>query len=380
MKKRRIHPLCVIGGALMIWAFAMLLFTPAVLQYAFPPEDTPTAYAKSADALFEAMDGQSPVAVGGIRHHASLTGDTDVSCEDVIVYLAAPRFFEVFPLNVIKGELLSPLALREGLSSIVVDSGLAFALFGDVDPIGRGVQFSGRQYQVVGVADYKNTLGENAQGAAWVPLAADDDIGADIMTASIPGGADSALLARFTAAVHARYGESGEIFSLHKERLRAMILPGFVLLCLCLRLLRMAAKAVSSFAAHEIGLCRDRLKDCYFRQAALYVAGKIALTVLAAAGLVIAAGACLFFFIRPVYVFVEWVPEELVSFASIKSRFLSLMAAFSAPIRYQTPLLAMVRFQTLLLHWGMIAALTGMLLTKRRGTKPSSPAEGKPVR
>ena len=61
--------------------------------------------------------------------------------------------------------------------------------------------------------------------------------------------------------------------------------------------------------------------------------------------------------------FVEWVPEVLVSWGAIRGRFWELVNAASKPVNLMTAEMAELRFWAAILRWGAIAALIGGVMT-----------------
>ena len=72
---------------------------------------------------------------------------------------------------------------------------------------------------------------------------------------------------------------------------------------------------------------------------------------------------------KPMTVFPEWVPENLVSPEAIAGRFRELTASAAAPVQFRTPELAEIRLWSGILRWGTVLALLGGILRRMVATK-----------
>ena len=109
-----------------------------------------------------------------------------------------------------------------------------------------------------------------------------------------------------------------------------------------------------------VGRIGEKLRYVYPRQAFFYIVGHILLCTLAVGVLVGAFYLAMSVFLRPVSVFVEWVPEVLVSWQSISARFWELVRAQAQPVRYTTGEYAAVAFGAFLIRWGTMLFLIGL--------------------
>ena len=364
MAKRRIHFLIPLGGLIALAALIGLLGTPKLIQYAFLPSNELSVYIDNMEPFRQALaDAAEITALHGVKADVSLSVEGGANASGVTLYMVGERWNEAYPRPMAAGEPLSPAALKGRSRSIVLDEQLAFKLFGDGEPIGRAVTLSGQAFQVVGVAKHARRVGETGPYAAWIPLGSDETSGCDLMVVSAVSGIDGGLMTLFEGEARDFFGP-GTLYGLMKERMRAGMILRFIALALALRLLALWIDVLKRVGGAWIAEYRARMKEAYFSKVLGFALSRCLAMLLAAAATLAACWALMNFFVEPVKVFVEWVPEVLVSFNSIRGRFWELTGAAAAPVTYVTAEMAELRFWAFLLRWGVIAALIGALLDR----------------
>ena len=362
-RKRRIHLLIPLGGLLILAALIGLLGTPRLIQYAFLPRDELSVYLERMEPFEQALDGAAAVAaLHGVKADVSLSVEGGASEGGVTLYMVGPRWNEVYPRPMAVGEPLSPAALAARDKAIVLDEKLTFRLFGDRDPLGQAVRLGEQDFEVVGVARHRRRIGETGPYAAWIPLGSDASSGCDLMVVSAISGIDGGLMTLIGGAAKENFGP-GTLYGLFKERMRATMILRLIALALALRLLGVWIGALKRAGASCLAEYRARMKENYFSRVIGFALSRAALMLLAAAATLAACWALMNFFVEPVTVFVEWVPEVLVSFGSIRGRFWELTGAAAAPVSFVTAEMAELRFWAFLLRWGVVCTLTGGLLS-----------------
>jgi len=347
--------------------------TPALLQYAFLPGGELSLSAEKLEEVEAELAGAAAVTIHGVKNGSAVSTEYDTSESSVTLYMIGTRWNEVYPRAYTDGEPLSPAALAGAQRMIVLDSDLAFRLFGDREPVGEFVDLSGERFEVVGVARHARRLGESQTYAAWIPLGSDEALGCDLMVVSAVSGIDGGLMTLFGNAAKAAFGD-GVLYGLGKERMRATMILRVIALVLALRLLGMWIGLLKRVGGAWIEDCRARMKRLYIRQMLGFVLARLLAAALVLAATLGACWALMTFFVAPVLVFVEWVPEVLVSYTAIRGRFWELVDAASRPVSLVTAELAEVHFWANILRWGVIFALIGGVMTALNGFFP----KGKP--
>lgn len=89
----------------------------------------------------------------------------------LMLYFTNPGFWDVFDFRFLDGRPFSEADMRDRAQVAVVEKNLAQELFGSADVTGRGFQYLGRTFTVVGVVDSFIEFPDNgsALGNIWIP-------------------------------------------------------------------------------------------------------------------------------------------------------------------------------------------------------------------
>lgn len=207
------------------------------------------------------------------------------------VYAVGGPFADFHPVRMLKGSFLSPRG-NNG-NSIVLDSGLAWKLFGTTDAVGMEVEFQGRTCTVTGICEQDTSLlgilSGNGMNRAYIGYRASIPVtGMEAsLPKSLPGKSLEAVVGALStqgkAADHFLFRDVTEGAQLDAESAGlpalafAMILTVIVIVC--------ARHAVSVMARR----LRDLIEETYFLdswRAYLRHVACMALAIAAAAGLV----------------------------------------------------------------------------------------------
>ena len=383
-RRRRLPWVLMALGALMaLFALAMLLQTPKLLQYSvLAPE--PGEKGEALLSLIEPAhkvgqdlkDSLSWAALGGVCGSASITSDT--GSEEVNLIAMDEGWLEVYPRFLIKGRRIGESELQRGARVVMLDDALAFRLFGTDLPEDATVSLNGAKYQVVGTVRHGGSVfggrgvGDTLPADAYLPLRAAiaDSVGIQTLTLSaIPqGGAGATRL--FLDAAN-QWSSGGQLIDLSKEAMRRTILPRVLLLIVGLYALVGLFGRMTGAAGRLFDGYRQALKQSYFTALIPKLLGVVALTLLGYAALVGLTYLLMVFSAQPLYVFTEWVPENIVEWTSISRVFWNLTADAGRLVRVGTRELRVVEFWGGLLRWGVILVLLGaaLLPKEKRGSK-----------
>lgn len=361
--KKGIHFLLPLGLVLIVCALIGLYSGPSLMQYAFLPEGTLPDLQES----METVRGELPdyiLSVHAVQNGASVsTEDGGKSQSDVVLYMAGARYSECYPQRVVSGRPLTYADVADREHSIVLDEKLAFQLFGDKDPLDGRVTVGDKTYTVVGTVKHTRRIGEIGVYAAWIPLScAEDETRCDVavLTAVANGGSDMSVL--FNSAAQNNLG-SGTLYNLAKERMRATMALRLIAMVIVIRLLVIWARLIMRLGTRWLNDFQARLKDRYMTALIGYAAVRVLAMLAIVAATLTACWGLMTFFIQPVKVFTEWVPEVIVSFSSIQGRFWELCAEAARPVSCMTADMAELRFFAAFLRWGVIFALIGLAMT-----------------
>ena len=381
--------------AALLYGWASLRAIPDRLQYLWPapPQVQPTASGDAAaqeetdagatnaglaDARgkLEAFD----VATDGALESATLYAIRD-GCtlepvsedgESAVCRLEAVRdeYFALHNLVLLTGRLPYPDELNEGRRVILLDEGLAVALFRYAEPIDRQVTIGGERYRVVGIVKHGKRVGDHQEYRAWMGYRAAETsaISLDALcleAAPIPGAGS---LSAFTSAVGA-FDAGGTLISTQKLKMNAAMPLRLLLCALGLAVGLLWLRGMNRRARESVMEHRARLRETYFAQfwgRTLLRALLLALGYAAGVAVLALVFAKL---IEPVYTFPEWVPAVLVEPNDIATAFWNVWQGSATLLEYRTPELLRARFFQTVLGWsaGACALLGGALFARGAG-------------
>ena len=383
VQRRRLPWVLIALGTLMaLFALVMLLTTPKLLQYtAIAPEagekgeNLISLIAPAQKIGQELKDSLRWTALGGVCDSASLTGGKGT--QDANLIAMDEGWLEVYPRFLIRGRRIGESELMQGARVMMLDDDLAFQLFGTELPEDATVTLNNVPYRVVGTVRHAGSLlggrgvGDELPYDAYVPLraAVADGVGVRALTLSaVPqGGAGASRLFQDSAA---QWLPGGQLIDLSKEAMRGMMLARFLLLVVGLYAMvglfkRMTLRVEGWFAGYM-----QALKQSYFTALIPKLLGLIGLTLLGYGVLIGLTYLLMVFSSQPLYVFTEWVPENIVEWSSISRVFWNLTAEAGRLVRIGTRELRVVQFWGGLQRWGLILVLLGAaLLPKARRKK-----------
>ena len=377
--KRRILPglLAILGGLLAALALFMLSRTPETLQYAVvapAPGEQNVNYTRLAaaarDAAVEMGDAAQCVAIGGVKAQVSLSAGE--RSEMATLFAMGEGFPEVYPHVLKGGRRISETELAAGARLILLDEALAFRLFGTQVPDEAVVTLEGVRYTVAGMVRHAGSLlggrgvGDTETCDCYVPLGAlPDGFSLDTLTLSAKPRNASGAAQLFSETASGRWLAGGTLVNLPKEAMRATILPRVLLLIVGLFLLAGLFRRVTALSTRGFRAFRARLAQRYIGALIPRLIGLILRVALGYAAVIALAWLLLTFSAQPLYVFTEWVPENIVEWSSLTKVFWNLTADAGKLVRVGTRELRVVAFWGGALRWGVFLLLTGVALTAR---------------
>lgn len=384
VKRRRLpRVLMALGAAMLLLSLAMLSRTSSALQYcaAAPvPGEKGENYAKLADSgvkigenLKEAL---AWTAVSGTA--GSIAVSAGEHSEQAALWAVGEGWLEVYPRFIEQGRRLSETELKEGARAAVLDAELAFRLFGEELPEDAAVKMNDVAFRVVGTVRHAGSLlggrgvGDSQRYDVYVPLRS---VGAaqfpldTVCLSALPvgGGAGAAQLFQEAAG---DWLAGGTFINLGKEAMRRTILPRMMLLIAGLYALVGLFGRMTRLASGWVDRFREALSRSYIGALIPRLLGLIALILLGYGALIGLTWLLMVFSAQPLYVFTEWVPENIVAWSSISKVFWNLTGEAAALLRVGTRELRVVEFWGGFTRWGTVLILLGAALrgNRRSGT------------
>ena len=383
-RRRKLPWVFVFLGAMMaLCALAMLSQTANVLQYSvIAPEagekgENIRALMKSAKQLnADLTETVKWVAMDGAAGKVSLSIDN--KSEEANLIAIDEGWLEVYPRFLVKGRRIGESELMQGAAVIMLDDGLAFKLFGTELPEDAEVKLGGQTYSVVGTVRHAGSLfggrgvGDTVEYDAYIPLAKALSAGVTLNTltlSAVPlGGISAALL--FEEKARENWLAGGDMIYLAKESMRRETLPRVLLLIVGLYALYGLFRRMTSVVMHWFEGFAQAMKESYFKALIPRLLWIILMSLAGYAALIGVTYLLMLFSVQPLYVFTEWVPENIVEWSSIAKVFWNLTSAAAQRVRIATRELRVVEFWGGILRWGMILVLLGVaLLLKKWGKK-----------
>lgn len=378
-KRRLPWVLMALGAAMALVAMGMLTQTRGALQYcvvAPDPGEKGATYAKLCDSARRLGDNIKDAiawtAVGGSAGSVTLTaGDRS---EDATLTAMGEGWLEVYPRFIVEGRRIGESELADGAKVAMLDAGLAFKLFGEELPEDATVTMNEVKFRVVGTVRHAGSLlggrgvGDVKPYDVYVPLMAAARAGIDFDTlvlSALPKDSSGASQI-FVESARGQWLGGGELIDLKKEAMRRTILPRVVLLIVGLYILIGLFKRMTRLAMRWIDGFRQALKDSYMPKLVPRLIKIILLSMVGYAALVGAAYLLMVFSSQPLYVFTEWVPENIVEWSSITKVFWSLTSDAARLVKVGTRELRVIEFWGGLVRWGTVLTLLG---AATRGTR-----------
>lgn len=375
-KWRRLPCLLILIGLLgAAVSMAMLSAAPDRLQYAIASTGAEAELQQALKAKSEAADQladcTSAVAVCAVSESASIAAGEAV--QSASVYAVGEGWFEIDPQFIAEGRRLTETELQQGDRLAMLDSELAFALFGSELPPDARLRIGESEYRVIGAFRHRRGVGEAQKYCAYVPLLSDPKAQRDALMIAAKPIANSGAQTMFESCMRTIWRSDGSFYSIQKEALRQMMLPRALLLIFGLSAIFTLLRRMHRFAAQKLDRYREELRWNYFKATLPMLCGSACICLLGYAAIFALLYALFAFSIQPLTVFTEWVPENFVKWSSLKNVFWNLTGSAAKLVKVGSREMRRVEFWGKILRWSCISALIGALLARKRSPKTPSP-------
>lgn len=380
--KRRGVWLVALGALFTAFSLIMLVKTPSLAQYIAPApaeqqpldEEDKAAATRGRSALRGLVDSweNNRAELGDVDSGMSATlyntgVESSASQSDIATITCADAgWFDVYPRYLLSGRLFSQAEHETGESVIVLDKQLAFKLFPTTEPTEGRVMLNGEWFNVIGVVRHSRGAGDGDEYGAYIPLMTAARLG--LQTNYVLLSCDAPSMGAVRAMENVAdtvVGADGSFYYTDKEVMRVTMILRVVGILAALYVLGYALKVWNRRTAGLINGWREEILHRYFKAILPSVIGW-SLVQLLGYGILAAAAFCVLrLIISPMYMFTEWIPEVIVEWNKILTRFKELLTAAAAPVRYQTREYAAIRFYGAFTRWGVICMLLGCMLFKR---------------
>ena len=383
--KRVLILLLALPGLLMLLGGLFELSrTPDVLQYCALPSAKPldaSACAKKREQMLEALtDSVGDVCFSAVQASQHLTV-LDRSADATAVAIGE-GFFEVYPRFLTWGRRINETELRDGGRVVMLDEKLAFQLFGDPLPENMRLKLYDQSYRVVGTVRHAGSLlggegvGDQQPCDIYLPLVTGQKDGFQPTMEMVSASplSHTGVEPQFLSAVRSAWRSDGQVINLYKESMRATILPRAVFLFYGAYLISLMFQGANRLFRRLRGRFSEAMTHKYFRSLWPRYVGLVLLHILVYAALVALIALLVVFSAQPIYIFTEWVPENIVSWSSITKVLRNLIREAAGLVRVGSRELRIISFWGGMLRWGTILLLTASATAKTRFGEPDKKA------
>lgn len=372
MKKRELSRgaclLLIVGLLAALLSMAFICAVPNSLQYAVAATGGEAELRRTVkirnDAAEQLADCASAVTVGAVTETASVTAG-DIS-KTAAVYAVGEGWFEVYPVFMTEGRRLTETELRRGDCVALLDSELAFALFGSELPSDAQITIGEQEYRVTGTVRHRRSVGEAEQHCVYLPLLSDAKARRDTLLIAAKPIANTGAHTMFESQMRSAWRSDGCFYNLQKEALRQMMLPRALLLVFGLGVILALLRGMNRLFSQKCAAYREKLRWNYFKDTLPALLGTIGIGLAGYAAILALLYGLFAFSIQPLTVFTEWVPENFVKWSSLRNVFWSLTTAAAKLVKVGTREMRRLQFWGGILRWSMIAMLSGTLLLRKK--------------
>lgn len=371
MKKKRFGAgvclLLAIGLLCALISLGALLGTPDSLQYIIAAPDGEADLQRALNVKKETAeqlaDCTSAVAVGATTEAVSVSAEDGSAT--ATVYAVGEGWFEIYPVFMADGRRLTETELRQGEPVALLDSDLAFCLFGSELPPDAQARIGETQYRIVGTVRHRRSVGEAQAHCAYLPLLSAPQAQRDTLMIAAKPAANSGARTMFESVMRSAWRGDGCFYSIHKEALRQTTLPRVLLLLFGLCGIAALLRRMNRLCAKKTAAYREKLRHRYFKDTLPALAG-LGLTCLLGYGAILALlYALVAFSAQMLTVFTEWVPENFVELSSLQNVFWNLTNSAAKLVKVGSRELRRIEFFGRTLRWGVIAILCSAALLRR---------------
>ncbi len=223
------------------------------------------------------------------------------------VYSIAEGCFDLYHRTLVSGRLLGEGEIQGGRRVAIVNTSLAYALWGDTEVVGGRLLLQQEEFEVVGVVEHRQEPGQTESGELYLPLSAAIEMG---LPGEIQVLVGNKVRPTVFASIASRGLPGGQLAQLSKERMRAGLPLRYLCVLLLLMLLQWLLKHINRLTRQSITAWRKRQTQVYAVQMILPTL-LLVMQWLACYGLwLVLVYFTLQCAVAPAYVFPEWIPED----------------------------------------------------------------------
>ncbi len=222
-------------------------------------------------------------------------------------YSIAEGWFDLYHRTLISGRLLGEGEIQSGQRVAIVNTSLAYALWGDTEVVGSKLMLQQEEFEVVGIVEHRQEPGQTEGRELYLPLSAAIDMG---LPGEIQVLVSNEVRPTVFGSIASRGLPDGQLAQLSKERMRAGLPLRYLCVLLLVMFLQWLLKNINRLTRQSVAAWRAR-------QMQVYGVEMIVPTLLLVMQWLVCYGVWLvmvYFMLQcavaPAYVFPEWIPED----------------------------------------------------------------------
>ncbi len=223
------------------------------------------------------------------------------------VYSIAEGWFDLYHRTLVSGRMFGEGEIQGGQHVAIVNTSLAYALWGDTEVVGGRLLLQQEEFEVVGVVEHRQEPGQTESGELYLPLSVAIEMG---LPGEIQVLVGNEVRPTVFASIASRGLPGGQLAQLSKERMRAGLPLRYLCVLLLLMFLQWLLKHINRLTRRSIAAWRVRQTQVYAVQMILPTL-LLVMQWLACYGVwLVMVYFTLQCAVAPAYVFPEWIPED----------------------------------------------------------------------
>lgn len=350
--------LLVLGLCLLLPGCLLLRQIPDGCEFVLPAGNLSESYPQAVKSV-EGLSAQATISAR--RQGLSLFGARD---EIRLTLYAVDALYPAICHETLKqGRTISAGDVAKSRPVMVIDENTAFALFNGGEALGKTLHVAGMDWEIVGVVANKLRFGESDEAVAYVPISAALSLDMDTLEIRVTGSTQAVLVKS------ALDNGSGSFYDLAREKYAACMPIRWTLTVAALLLTMRLLKQCVRVGQRDMADYRQRLTRHYPSELVWWGMGRLALLLLLGLASGLAAVVAMKLLTAPALVFTDWIPENPVSLSNYIDRFWAIHRDNVRAVHHITREMGMVALSAWFIRWGLLAALGGGLLTRRKTNK-----------
>lgn len=371
MKRRKLSIAClIIGMVLLLGGLLVTRIDGTIVQFVTPTssrtEVTLEEMGRSlTDQLYPISDSIYQYTILAKKQNESLTSEYGEIT--ATLYAINGDYFDFRFQQLICGRYIRASDIEKKRQVAVIDDRAKLLLFPGQEAIGKTLQIDCKEYEVVGIIREGQHIGECDAYCVYIPLtaASENAIRMNVIECLISGANNSAFNSVVGNTLRS-WSSEGSFYSLARERLAALmplyvsfLLFAILVICKFITWLRMHIH-------HSHTRVKNMLMEKYINQCWTKIVVQFLPAVAGCISIIIAISFVLKMALNPLYIFTDWVPENLMEATSWLTRFWALNQQGAYSSKFVSREVYCIELGAKFILWGMVFVLISVVTWARQ--------------